>query len=86
MKRAPGRAARRPGGRRAVRSGDRAVPARVTAAGLGGPKIADKRQSERFKETARELGADEGNDAFDRIVEEMGRRSVQEKKPSDAPK
>jgi hypothetical protein len=38
------------------------------------PKISDKRQSERFKETAREVGADEPSDAFDRIVEEMGRR------------
>jgi len=38
------------------------------------PKISDKRQSERFKETAREVGADEPSDAFDRIVGEMGRR------------
>jgi hypothetical protein len=37
------------------------------------PKIKDKKQSERFKEAARELGADEGSDAFDRIVEEMAR-------------
>lgn len=37
------------------------------------PKIKDKRQSERFKETAREVGADQGGDAFDRIVEEMAR-------------
>jgi hypothetical protein len=34
------------------------------------PKIKDKRQSERFKEVARELGADKSSDAFDRIVEE----------------
>jgi len=38
------------------------------------PKIMDKRQSERFKETAREVGADDPSDAFDRIVGEMGRR------------
>jgi hypothetical protein len=38
------------------------------------PKISDKKQSERFKETAREVGADEPSDAFDRIVGEMGRR------------
>jgi hypothetical protein len=37
------------------------------------PKITDKRQSERFKEAARELGADQPTDAFDRIVKEMGR-------------
>ena len=37
------------------------------------PKIKDKRQSERFKETAREIGADEPSPAFDRIVREMGR-------------
>jgi hypothetical protein len=35
------------------------------------PKIKDKRQSERFKETAREVGADESSDAFDRILKEM---------------
>jgi hypothetical protein len=38
------------------------------------PKISDKKQSERFKETAREIGADESTDAFDRIVKQMGRR------------
>ena len=32
------------------------------------PKISDKKQSERFKETAREVGADESADAFDRIL------------------
>ena len=37
------------------------------------PKIKDKQQSERFKETAREVGADEKSDAFDRIIGEMGR-------------
>ena len=37
------------------------------------PKISDKKQSERFKETAREVGADESSDAFDRIVKEMAR-------------
>jgi hypothetical protein len=38
------------------------------------PKIKDKRQSERFKETAREIGADQPSDAFDRILGELGRR------------
>jgi hypothetical protein len=42
------------------------------------PKIKDKKQSERFKEAARELGADQPVDVFDRIVEEMAR-----KKPTD---
>jgi hypothetical protein len=38
------------------------------------PKISKKKESERFKATAREIGADEPSDAFDRIVGEMGRR------------
>ena len=37
------------------------------------PKIKDAKQSERFKEAARELGADEDSDALDRIVKHMGR-------------
>src|SRR3984893_494828 len=37
------------------------------------PKIKDKRQSERFKKTARQLGADKSGDAFDRIIEQMAR-------------
>jgi hypothetical protein len=37
------------------------------------PKIKDKKQSERFKEAARELGADEESDALDRIVKQMAR-------------
>jgi hypothetical protein len=37
------------------------------------PKIRDKKQSERFKEAAREVGADEPSDTFDRIIGEMGR-------------
>jgi len=35
------------------------------------PKIKDKKQSERFKEAAREIGAEEGTDALERIVEQM---------------
>ena len=42
------------------------------------PKIKDKRQSERFKETAREVGADQPTDAFDEIIEAMAGR----KKPA----
>lgn len=37
------------------------------------PKIKDKRQSERFKETAREVGADQPSDAFDEIIKAMAR-------------
>jgi hypothetical protein len=37
------------------------------------PKIKDKRQSERFKEAARKLGADQPTDVFDRVVAEMAR-------------
>ncbi|HTS39516.1 MAG TPA: hypothetical protein VMH84_03100 [Xanthobacteraceae bacterium] len=37
------------------------------------PKIKDKKQSERFKEAARQLGADEPTDAFDRVLNEMGK-------------
>jgi hypothetical protein len=37
------------------------------------PKITDKRQSERFKEAARELGADLSSDAFDHIVQQMAK-------------
>jgi hypothetical protein len=44
------------------------------------PKIADKRQSERFKETAREVGAEQPSPAFDNIVGEMGRRKPVEKR------
>lgn len=42
------------------------------------PKTKDRKQSERFKEAARELGADESTDAFDRVLGEMARP----KKPS----
>lgn len=38
------------------------------------PKIKDVRQSERFKHMARELGADESSDAFDRVVQEMAKQ------------
>jgi hypothetical protein len=37
------------------------------------PKFKDKKQSERFKETARQLGADESSDAFDRTLSELAR-------------
>jgi hypothetical protein len=44
------------------------------------PKIRDKRQSERFKETAREVGADEASNSFDEILETMaGRKKPVEK-------
>jgi len=37
------------------------------------PKIKDKKQSERFKEAARELGADQDDEALDKIVDQMVR-------------
>jgi hypothetical protein len=43
------------------------------------PKIKDKKQSERFKEAARQLGADQNSDAFDRIVAEMARPKSESK-------
>jgi hypothetical protein len=38
------------------------------------PKIKDSKQSERFKEAAREIGAEEDSGALDRIVSEMAKR------------
>jgi hypothetical protein len=35
------------------------------------PKLTDKKQSERFKETAREVGADEASEAFDRVLDKL---------------
>jgi hypothetical protein len=35
------------------------------------PKLKDKKQSERFKETARQLGADQTTDAFERTLSEL---------------
>ena len=43
------------------------------------PKIKDKNQSERFKEMARELGADESSDVFDRVVDAMAKSKPREK-------
>jgi hypothetical protein len=44
------------------------------------PKIKDKRQSERFKETAREIGADQHSEAFDRLLVEVSRQRKTEQK------
>jgi hypothetical protein len=38
------------------------------------PKIKDKRQSERFKETARQVGADEESEAFSQLVRELAKQ------------
>jgi hypothetical protein len=35
------------------------------------PKLTDKEQSERFKETARKLGVDESGKAFERAIEKI---------------
>ena len=37
------------------------------------PRIKDSKQSERFKQAARELGADVDSEAFERVVREMAR-------------
>ena len=37
------------------------------------PKIKDAKQSERFKETARELGAEEDTGTLDRVVRQLAR-------------
>jgi hypothetical protein len=44
------------------------------------PKFKDKKQSERFKEAARLLGADQDTGALDRVVKEMVRTKSPEKK------
>jgi hypothetical protein len=43
-------------------------------------KIKDKKQSERFKEAARELGADEDTGVLDRIVRQIATAKPSEKK------
>lgn len=43
------------------------------------PKIKDKKQSERFKEAARLLGADQSGDAFDRVVDQLARTKPDKK-------
>jgi hypothetical protein len=40
------------------------------------PKIKDKRQSERSKETARQVGAEDASDMFDKLIGEMGRNAA----------
>jgi hypothetical protein len=47
------------------------------------PKISDKKQSERFKEAAREVGADQPSDAFDAIVGVLGQRKPPAKSDGD---
>jgi len=44
------------------------------------PKLKDKKQSERFKEAARALGADKNSDAFERVVKEMTRQTKELKR------
>ena len=43
------------------------------------PKFTDAKQSERFKEAAREVGADETSDAFDRFIDQMARKNPEKK-------
>ena len=44
------------------------------------PKFADKKQSERFKETARGIGAEESSDAFDRVLGKLAPPKLPQKK------
>lgn len=44
------------------------------------PKIKDKKQFERFKEAARQLGADGPTDAFDHILGALAASKVDRKK------
>jgi hypothetical protein len=37
-------------------------------------KLSDKEQSERFKQTARELGVDESGESFERAIKTLVRR------------
>jgi hypothetical protein len=48
------------------------------------PKVTDKQQSERFKEAARELGADQDSETFDRVLGEMGRRDPNKSRQGDS--
>ena len=43
------------------------------------PKFKDSKQSERFKQAARELGAEQNNDAFERIVSQLSKTKKKEK-------
>jgi hypothetical protein len=45
------------------------------------PKIKDKRQSERFKETARQVGADQESNAFARLVSELAKQPPEPRRP-----
>lgn len=46
------------------------------------PKLTDKRQSERFKEIAREVGADESSEAFEHAMSKLAPPSPKRKGPS----
>lgn len=39
------------------------------------PKFKDKKQSERFKQAARELDADESNESFDKVIQQMAKKN-----------
>ena len=47
------------------------------------PKLKDKKQFERFKEAARQLGAEEDTGALSRVVEELGRKREDAKKKNN---
>jgi hypothetical protein len=45
------------------------------------PKLKDKKQSERFKEAARALGAEQESDVFARIVTEVAKQPPEPRRP-----
>jgi hypothetical protein len=49
------------------------------------PKLTDKRQSERFKETARQLGATESTEAFERVLTKLAPSKGRPKGRPDIP-
>lgn len=48
------------------------------------PKIKDSRQSERFKEAARLLGAEQESDAFAKLVTEVAKQPPEPRRPKKA--
>jgi hypothetical protein len=46
------------------------------------PKLTDKEQSERFKETARELGVDESGNSFEKVMDRLIKPRKVEKRAS----
>jgi hypothetical protein len=60
-------------------SGDRPNTSRKPK-GVKKEKLSQKEQSERFKETARELGVDETGEAFEKAFKKVSSAQVNQKK------